>query len=116
MTNPVPIPCAHCGTNFMRHDLSYEAPKLCNNCSHRESQKNKEVKNMCDITILIECDRQTQIEIEEICVNEGISFSKYFLDLHKLNTQNGWISKDNPKETLLEEQDQAKRGKPSKKS
>lgn len=72
-----PIPCMNCGINFMRQDINPEAPRLCNNC------KKPKVKNMSDIQIIIECDRQTQIEIEEICINKGINFSQYFIDLHK---------------------------------
>ena len=74
-----PIPCSHCGMNFMRRDLNPDAPKLCNNCL-----KPKE-NNVSTVKILLECDRQTQIDIEEICINEGINFSEYFLELHKSN-------------------------------
>lgn len=72
-----PIPCAHCGHNFMRHSIDPETPKLCNNC------KKPGKKDMNSVTIMIVCDRQTQIDIEEICINEGIDFSEYFLRLHK---------------------------------
>lgn len=82
-----PIPCAHCGHNFMRRDLNPEAEKLCNNCLYKQEQKKpKGQQTMSEIQILITCERQTQIEIEEICMNQGIDFSQYFLNLHKLNT------------------------------
>lgn len=79
-----PIPCAHCGTNFMRRDLDPEAAKICNNCSIREQTRisNQGKKDMSKVQLLIEVDRPTQIEIEEICLNEGVSLSEYVLNLH----------------------------------
>ena len=76
-----PVPCSHCGFNFMRRDLSPTAKKLCNNCL----LKIKKGEKLSDITIRIECDKQTQIDIEEICLNNGIDFSQYFLRLHAEN-------------------------------
>lgn len=78
-----PIPCAHCGVNFMRTTTDPEAPKLCNNCLFREEQRNpKERDKMKTVEILIKCPQETQIEIEELCINQGINFSRYFLELH----------------------------------
>ena len=78
-----PIPCAHCGNNFMRQTLDPEAPKLCNNCTVREEKRNPtKVNTMDTVDILITCPKQVQINIEEYCINEGIDFSKYFLGLH----------------------------------
>ena len=79
-----PIPCAHCGTNFMRRDLDPEAAKICNNCSIRDQARisNQGKKDMSKVQLLIEVDRPTQIEIEEICLNEGVSLSEYVLNLH----------------------------------
>jgi len=79
-----PIPCAHCGTNFMRRDLDPEAAKICNNCTVREQTRisNQGKKDMSKVQLLIEVDRPTQIEIEEICLNEGVSLSEYVLKLH----------------------------------
>lgn len=78
-----PIPCAHCGVNFMRTTTDAEAPKLCNNCLLREQQKPRKEAPMENIVdILIKCPRQDQIEIEEICINQGIDFTRYFLELH----------------------------------
>ena len=42
---------------------------------------------MSDIQIMIECDKQTQIEIEELCLNRGISYSQYFLELHHISKE-----------------------------
>ena len=79
-----PIPCAHCGVNFMRHNLSPDYPKICNSCMLKEKQHKKgNVENMNMVKLLVEVDRQTQVEIEEICINEGISLSLYFLMLHQ---------------------------------
>lgn len=78
-----PIPCAHCGFNFMRQNLDPDSPKLCNNCILREKKRTiKKEEIMTTIDILITCPRQDQIEIEEYCINEGIDFTKYFLSLH----------------------------------
>ena len=78
-----PIPCCHCGRNFMRPTTDPEAPKLCNSCAVREEQrKPKEIKKMDEVGILIQCPKALQIEIEEICINQGIDFTRYFLQLH----------------------------------
>ena len=84
-----PIPCGHCGGNFMRPTIDPEAPKLCNNCLIRE-EKRQIVKEdtMSRVDILIKCSQQDQIEIEEYCINEGIDFSRYFLELHYANQNN----------------------------
>jgi hypothetical protein len=80
-----PVPCNHCGSNFMRPTLDPEAPRLCNNCMVREEKRNPTKKENMDTTveILIKCPRETQIEIEEYCINQGIDFTKYFLQLHQ---------------------------------
>lgn len=79
-----PIPCAHCGVNFMRPTMDPEAPKLCNNCSLREEKRHPtKGKPMDTVDILIKCPIETHIEIEEICINNGGDFSKYFLGLHE---------------------------------
>lgn len=79
-----PIPCAHCGHNFMRPTVDPEAPKLCNNCLLRENLRKPKEKQMKDtVGILIECPRPTQIDIEEFCLNQGVNFSQYFLKLHQ---------------------------------
>lgn len=79
-----PIPCNHCGNNFMRHNLDVEAPRLCNNCEVRENLRNpkREVK-MSVVSILIQCPKEVQIEIEELCMINGTNFSQYFLSLHE---------------------------------
>ena len=83
MSHPAPIPCAHCGTNFMRRDLDPDAPKLCNTCVIKDQQRNpKGEQKMANVNLLIECDRATQIEIEELCTNRGLSLSGYLIGLH----------------------------------
>lgn len=97
--SPSPIPCAHCGFNFMRHTLDENVPKLCNNCMLKEEKnKPKGERPMSKANILIVCDREDQIQIEEICTNQGITLSQYFMDLHKLNTSKGWASRDEKEE------------------
>lgn len=78
-----PIPCSHCGGNFMRTTTDPESPKLCNNCLVREEKRNPRKEEVMDtVDILIRCPREDQIEIEELCINQGIDFSRYFLELH----------------------------------
>ena len=79
-----PIPCAHCGVNFMRVNLDPEAPRLCNNCLLREEKRvnQKKKDNMSTIDIVITCPREEQIKIEEYCINHGMDFTRYFLELH----------------------------------
>lgn len=91
-----PKPCGDCGINFM----SVAEEKLCHTCigkaKEREERNKKAIKCMDKMKINIECDPRIQAEIEEICINKGINFSQYFLELHTLNTSTGWIC--NPKQ------------------
>ena len=83
-----PIPCSHCGNNFMRQTTDPEAPKLCNNCVVREHIRNPTKDKFMEVVdILITCTRKEQIEIEEICINEGIGFTQYFLQMHHSNQE-----------------------------
>lgn len=78
-----PIPCAHCGFNFMRVDLNPDKQPLCNNCFVKEELRNpKQEKPMKTIEIKIQIPLEEHKEIEEICINEGLSFSSYFLSLY----------------------------------
>ncbi len=78
-----PIPCAHCGNNYMRPTNDPEAPKLCNNCTVREEKRSpKGETKMHNIGILIQCPQDVHKEIEELCINQGIDLPRYFLDLH----------------------------------
>lgn len=86
-----PIPCSHCGNNFMRPTNDPEAPRLCNNCALRESVRIPSKKNEGEkeeVTILIHFPRQIQNEIEEHCIAHGLSFSEYFLRLYFDNLNN----------------------------
>lgn len=90
-----PIPCAHCGINFMRHNINSENEKLCNNCIVREEIRNPKKEKIMDmVEILIKCPRKIQINVEEICINQGIDFSRYFLNLHEANISNVWNVKE----------------------
>jgi len=78
-----PIPCNHCGFNFMRQTIDPEAPKLCNSCAIREEKRSPTKKDiMPTIDIVIKCPVAIQADIEEYCINKGMDFSKYFLSLH----------------------------------
>ena len=78
-----PVPCAHCGNNFMRQTLDPEAPRLCNSCKLREDKRNPQKEdNMTTIDIVITVPREDHIAIEEHCINQGMDLSRYFLELH----------------------------------
>lgn len=89
MTHLAPIPCAHCGTNFMRRSIDPDAPKLCNNCEVKELNKkqSKGETKMESVKLLIECPRKSQIEIEEHCTRQGLSISTYLIGLHDAHMQ-----------------------------
>jgi hypothetical protein len=80
-----PIPCAHCGVNFMRQTIDPESPRLCNNCSLREEKRNPINRELMQktIDIKITCPISIHNNIEEYCMNKGINLSKYFIDLHQ---------------------------------
>jgi len=78
-----PVPCNHCGYNFMRQNLEPDAPRLCNSCEVRENIRNPQGKKMDTIGILIQCPKDEHIVIEELCINQGIDLTKYFLKLHR---------------------------------
>jgi hypothetical protein len=61
----------------MKQDLNPATPNVCNNCVKPEKEP------IDEITILIKCTSAIQKVIEEICINEGVSFSEYFLRLHE---------------------------------
>lgn len=75
-----PIPCHACGFNFMRHTRE---EIYCNNCRDKNIPKKENPKMDTDPKILITIPTEVQIDIEEICINEGISFSGYFLNLYR---------------------------------
>ena len=80
-----PKPCNHCGNNFMIDKNDPACPTLCTSCILQEKNRAKNKGNQMEndtIGILIQCPRATQIEIEEICINQGVDFSKYLLGLH----------------------------------
>lgn len=79
-----PIPCSHCGTQFMRTNQDFENEKLCNNCFVKENLRNTKKENSMNdaVEILIKCSREEQIEVEEICISQSKDFSRYFLELH----------------------------------
>jgi hypothetical protein len=68
----------------MRGNLDPEAPRLCNNCLIREEKRStpKKEDNMSTIDIVVKCPREDQIKIEEYCINHGMDFTRYFLELH----------------------------------
>lgn len=80
-----PIPCAHCGQNFMRHTLSQFSNNLCHNCLLREEKRNPKKEEFMEtdtIDILIKCPRNIQKEMEEYCIKQGFDFSTYFLQMY----------------------------------
>lgn len=101
----------------MRPTTDAEAPKLCNNCILKEEQRNprKEVVKMDCVEILIKCPRQDQIEIEEICINEGKDFTRYFLELHYASQTAKGLMKDQSNLSKLSEMDDKKEESKTKK-
>lgn len=90
-----PIPCAHCGTMFMRKDNLESSAKLCNNCLYKQMNKVKTNRGEMSMKILIECSKEQHAKIEELCINQGKNFSQYFLELHDLNMQPEFKFKEN---------------------
>jgi len=74
-----PVPCQNCGTLFMKHNPNDPESKNCNNCVKKGE------KAMTGVQMLITVSPKEQVEIEEYCVNAGVSISDYFLDLHRSN-------------------------------
>lgn len=66
------------------------APKLCNNCLVREEKRNPPKKESMEdiINIQIKCPLAIHNEIEEYCINNGMTLSKYFLSLHETTKLN----------------------------
>lgn len=77
--------CKFCGINFMQHSTIIEIidKQLCNTCLYREEIKNSKKKEIMSETInmIITIPKKMHAEIEEFCMNKGISFSEYFLEL-----------------------------------
>lgn len=111
-----PIPCAHCGYNFMRQTRDPEAPKLCNSCVLKEEKRSPTKKeSMKTIEIVIKCPVEIQADIEEYCINKGMDFSKYFLSLHHFFSEHSEGVKDYKEQLEKETQafiDSNPRGKP----
>lgn len=40
---------------------------------------------MSGVQLLINVDQKEQIEIEELCINAGVTISDYFINLHRTN-------------------------------
>lgn len=86
-----PIPCQHCGVNFMPHDVHPDDLKLCNNCVIKENIRNpKKEKSMQDdnIVILINCPRKDHADIEEACIRTGVTLSEFFMTLYQRSLEN----------------------------
>ena len=86
-----PIPCSHCGTNFMKSSQDPEAPKLCNNCIVLEQRRAVPTKpKSSGIGMIIQCPLEAHAQIEEICASQGMSYTQYFMKLHDANMSCGW--------------------------
>lgn len=90
-----PIPCSHCGFNFMRQTTDPEAPRLCHSCKIREEKRSPTKKEtMKTIDIVIKCPVLIQAEIEEYCMNNGMDFTRYFLNLYETDKMRRKIDKE----------------------
>jgi hypothetical protein len=79
----------------MRQTIDPEAARLCPSCKLREekrSPKKKEV--MKTIDIVIKCPPDIHAVIEEWCMNNGMDFTKYFLELHESDSIRKKINKE----------------------
>lgn len=97
-----PIPCSHCASNFMRHDINPESPKLCNNCLLKEENRHPKKKENMEptIEIQIKCPLKVHNEIEEYCINFGLNLTEYFLKSHFFLKEN-W-NQSNKSSPILE--------------
>jgi hypothetical protein len=90
-----PVPCNHCGYNFMRQTTDPEAIRLCNGCAEKEKQRKVEVKKEDNtVGILVKVPKDVYKRIEEYCTNEGMDFTKYFISLHEAFWQPEFIVHD----------------------
>jgi len=65
-----------------------ESSKLCNTCEHKEKSKPKpKEKDMSQVKISINCDQKEFAKIEEMCNEQNITFSDYFMSLHAMNEE-----------------------------
>ena len=77
------MPCPHCGVNFMRRNTDCTQCEVCNNCTVREQIRNpKKAPPMETVDILIKVSSKDYKQIEECCINKGLSFTQYFMDYH----------------------------------
>lgn len=78
-----PVPCSHCGYNFMRQSTDLDRPRLCNNCDIRDKIRYpKEEKKMETVDVIVKCPKSFYNAIEESCINKGLSPSDYFMSLY----------------------------------
>lgn len=76
----LPKNCLNCGFLFMPHNPKIDI-KYCNNCISKYEKK--EEKKSVETKMLITLTSRQAIEIEEICINDGITISEYFSKLHE---------------------------------
>lgn len=75
-----PTVCMYCGLNFMK---KFDEDNVCNNCCRRFTPANvtPSIPTKRTVKAQIEMPDEIYKKIEEYCINEGISFSTYFLGL-----------------------------------
>lgn len=66
----------------MRPTIDPEAPRLCNSCVLKNDPTKTKGNIMETIGITVQFPKEIQIDIEEFCINKGIDFTQYFLNLH----------------------------------
>lgn len=57
--------------------------------------------------ILITCSLQDQIDIEEYCINAGLDFSEYFMNLHEKSKKGRFVANVDLESRELEREEQA---------
>lgn len=76
-----PVPCRHCGYNFMK-DIN-DTEGLCNNCILAQERRNptKGEKPMDTINITFKCPKDVYAKFEEFCLREGKDISVFLTEL-----------------------------------
>jgi len=73
---------------------------------------------MSEVNLLVQCTREQQIEIENICVTKNLSISEYFMNLHEVRKKPPTITIvegfDMPEESLVSESVLVKKPKKKK--
>ena len=103
-----PIPCAHCGVNFMPHDPDSDTIKICNNCTIKDRMRSKkEPPGKQKMQITVQFSKENVGKIEEYCLSENMSFEELFLK--SLNMYFDFLKEQTDERTLVDRHEAVKR-------